>query len=80
MEGLASNSGKLHAVQQAFVKEQAAQCGYCLNGRVMASVQLLNENSNPDDAEIRKALQLQLCRCGTQTRVIKAIKAAVKNV
>jgi nicotinate dehydrogenase subunit A len=78
LEGLASDSGKLHVVQEAFVKEQAAQCGYCLNGMVMAAVELLNKNSNPDDVEIREALQLHLCRCGAQTRVIKAIKTAAK--
>lgn len=80
LEGLVNDSGELHAVQEAFVREQAAQCGYCLNGMVMASVQLLNENPNPDNMEIREALQLQLCRCGTQTRVIKAIQTAAKNL
>ena len=80
LKGLANDSGKLHVVQEAFVKEQAAQCGYCLNGMVMAAVQLLNDNPNPDDVEIRKALQLNLCRCGTHTRVIKAVKSAVRDL
>ncbi|MCJ7467210.1 MAG: (2Fe-2S)-binding protein [Maribacter sp.] len=79
LEGLASTSGKLHVVQEAFVKEQAAQCGYCLNGMVMAAVGLLNKNPNPDDAEIRNALQMNLCRCGAHTRIIRAIKTAAKT-
>lgn len=79
LEGLADN-GKMHVVQEAFVKEQAAQCGYCLNGIVIASVALLNKNPNPDDVEIKKALELHLCRCGTQTRIIRAIKTASKNL
>tara|TARA_R110002167_G_scaffold128570_12_gene310941 strand:- start:832 stop:1116 length:285 start_codon:yes stop_codon:yes gene_type:complete len=80
LEGLANEHGELHVVQEAFVKEQAAQCGYCLNGMVMAAVGLLKRNTNPDDAEIRKALQLHLCRCGAHTRVIKAVKTAAKNL
>jgi aerobic-type carbon monoxide dehydrogenase small subunit (CoxS/CutS family) len=80
LEGLASASGKLHVVQEAFVKEQAAQCGYCLNGMVMAAVGLLNNNPNPNDAEIRNALQMNLCRCGAHTRIIRAIKTAAQNL
>ncbi len=80
LEGLASTTGKLHAVQAAFVKEQAAQCGYCLNGMVMAAVGLLTKNPNPNDAEIRNALQMNLCRCSAHTRIIRAIKTAAKNL
>ena len=80
LEGLADESGKLHAVQAAFVEEQAAQCGYCSNGMVMSAVSLLNRNPNPDDAEIRQALQLNLCRCSAHSRIIKAIKTAAKNI
>ncbi len=80
LEGLASTTGKLHAVQAAFVKEQAAQCGYCLNGMVMAAVGLLSKNPNPDDTEIRSALQMNLCRCSAHTRIIRAIKTAAKNL
>tara|TARA_R100001369_G_scaffold85493_1_gene119228 strand:- start:699 stop:1163 length:465 start_codon:yes stop_codon:yes gene_type:complete len=80
LEGLESAKGQLHAVQQAFVNEQAAQCGYCLNGMVMSAVGLLNTNSNPDEKEIRNALQGNLCRCGTHTRIIRAIKTAAKNL
>ncbi|TXE10236.1 (2Fe-2S)-binding protein [Algoriphagus aquimarinus] len=80
LEGLASENGKLHAVQDAFNQEQAAQCGYCLNGMVMASVGLLNDNPNPNDSEIRDALQLNLCRCSAHTRIIQAVKTASKNL
>lgn len=80
LEGLTTNKGKLHAVQQAFVDEQAAQCGYCLNGMVMTAVGLLNSNPNPDEMEIKTALQGNLCRCGTHTRIIRAIKTAAKSL
>jgi aerobic-type carbon monoxide dehydrogenase small subunit (CoxS/CutS family) len=80
LEGLVSSDGKLHAVQDAVVKEQATQCGYCLNGMVIAAVGLLNKNPNPDDSEIRTALQGNLCRCGAHTRIIRAIKNAAKNL
>ena len=80
LEGLESSEGQLHTVQQAFVNEQAAQCGYCLNGMLMSAVGLLNTNSNPDEKEIRNALQGNLCRCGTHTRIIRAIKTAAKNL
>ncbi|WP_317045728.1 MULTISPECIES: (2Fe-2S)-binding protein [Arenibacter] len=80
LEGLASDSGKLHAVQEAFVKEQAAQCGYCLNGMVMAAVSLLNKNPNPNEMEIKNTLQGNLCRCGSHTRIIRAIKTAANSL
>ena len=76
LEGLASNNNTLHPVQEAFVQEQAAQCGYCLNGMVMAAVSLLQENPHPDDAAIRAALQRVLCRCGSQARILRAVKRA----
>lgn len=75
LEGLAKNN-RLHPVQEAFVEEQAAQCGYCLNGMVMSAVALLAENPEPDDAAIREGLERALCRCGTQSRIIKAVKRA----
>jgi nicotinate dehydrogenase subunit A len=80
LEGLADSDGKLHAVQDAFVKEQAAQCGYCLNGMVMAAVDLLSKNPQPDDTAIREALQFNLCRCGTHTRIIKAVQRAAQTL
>jgi nicotinate dehydrogenase subunit A len=75
LEGLQKNN-TLHPVQQAFVQEQAAQCGYCMNGMVISAVALLNENPKPDDKAIREGLQRSLCRCGTHTRIIKAVKRA----
>ncbi|MBM1107288.1 (2Fe-2S)-binding protein [Aurantibacter crassamenti] len=79
LEGLENPSGKLHAVQEAIIKEQAAQCGYCLNGMVMAAVSLLNKNPNPDEREIKNALEMNLCRCGAHTRIIRAIKIAANT-
>ena len=70
----------LHPVQEAFVQEQAAQCGYCLNGMVISAVALLAENSNPDDAAIRAGLERSLCRCGTQSRIIRAVKKAAEKI
>ena len=75
LEGLAKDN-QLHPVQEAFVQEQAAQCGYCLNGMVISAVALLSENPKPDDAAIRAGLERSLCRCGTQSRIIRAVKRA----
>lgn len=79
LEGLVKENGELHEVQKAFVEEQAAQCGYCLNGLVMASVALLNSNADPSERQIRRKLELNICRCGTHSRVIKAVKRAAKG-
>jgi nicotinate dehydrogenase subunit A len=79
LEGLTRPDGSLHPVQRAFVKEQAAQCGYCLNGMVIASVALLQNNKKPDEAAIRAGLDRNLCRCGTHTRMIKAVQTAAKE-
>lgn len=78
IEGLAEN-GNLHPLQQAFIDEQAAQCGYCLNGVLINSVSLLNENKNPTAAEIKNGLEKNICRCGTHSRFIKAIKKVSKS-
>lgn len=75
LEGLEEN-GKLHPVQQAFIDVQAAQCGYCVNGMIMTAVALLKENPSPTENEIRKALNPVICRCGTHSRFIKAVKLA----
>lgn len=69
---------KLHVVQEAFVQEQAAQCGYCLNGMVMSAVSLLSENPSPGDDDIRIAMQRALCRCGSYDRIFSAIKKAIE--
>lgn len=79
LEGLTRADGSLHPVQRAFVKEQAAQCGYCLNGMVMSTVALLQNNKKPDEAAIRAGLDRNLCRCGTHTRIIKAVQTAAKE-
>ena len=79
LEGLADENGGLHRVQKAFVEEQAAQCGYCLNGLIMASVALLEKNASPSDSEIKQKLELNICRCGIHSRVVKAVKKASIN-
>lgn len=76
LEGLMDENGRLHKIQEAFVKEQAAQCGYCLNGIIIASVALLNENPSPTDNEIKEKLKLNICRCGVHSRVVRAVKRA----
>jgi len=76
LEGLVSKNGNLHKVQQAFIDEQAAQCGYCLNGMVMGTVSLLNEIPDPSEEEIRSRLSAHICRCGVHSRIIKAVKKA----
>src|SRR5215831_11108726 len=79
LEGLSQNN-ELNPVQKAFVQEQAAQCGYCLNGMVITAVSLLAENPHPDDKAIRDSLHLSLCRCGTHARILRAIKRATELV
>ncbi len=70
---------KLHPVQQSFVTHQAAQCGYCLNGMLISSVALLRKNPSPSDSEIREALNQVICRCGTHSRFIRAVKSAADS-
>jgi nicotinate dehydrogenase subunit A len=71
--GTADNPG---AVQQAFIDEQAAQCGYCIAGMVTRAQALLENNPNPSDAEIRTAMSPSLCRCGTHMRILRAVRRA----
>lgn len=66
----------LHPLQQAFLDEQAAQCGYCTAGMIMAAKALLDNNPAPTDEEIRQALERNLCRCGIYDRVMKAVRRA----
>jgi nicotinate dehydrogenase subunit A len=75
LEGLAVD-GALHAVQQAFVDTQAAQCGYCLNGMVMGTVALLRRVAQPTDEQTRAALSHNLCRCGTHLEILAAVQRA----
>jgi nicotinate dehydrogenase subunit A len=77
LEGLGT-AEKLHPVQQAFIDEQAAQCGYCINGMIMQAAALLQENKNPSEAEIKQALAANLCRCGTHLRIVRAVKRAAE--
>ena len=65
-----------HALQAAFIEEQAAQCGYCMNGMIMVSKVLLDKNPHPTDDQIKQALNGNLCRCGSHLRVIRAVKRA----
>jgi nicotinate dehydrogenase subunit A len=75
VEGLASN-GTLHPLQQAFLDEQAGQCGYCLSGILISAAALLRSNPTPSRAEIVAALDPHLCRCGMHNRVIRAVQRA----
>jgi len=75
VEGL-STGGKPHPLQQAFIDEQAAQCGYCATGIIMSAKALLDANPRPTDAQVRAALKGNLCRCGTHQRILKAIQRA----
>lgn len=79
IEGLAS-SGTLHPVQEAFLEVEAFQCGYCTPGMVMATVALLRVNPSPTDADIARALDRNLCRCGTYPRIVRAIRLAAEKV
>ena len=75
LEGLGSTK-KMHKIQQAFVDEQALQCGYCINGMIMTTKALLDKNPKPTDSQIKEALASNLCRCGTHTRILRAVKRA----
>jgi len=77
LEGLGSVA-KPHALQAAFVEEQAAQCGYCMNGILMNSKVLLDKNPSPSEDDIRRALDPILCRCGSHLRVIRAVQRAAQ--
>ena len=70
------NTKKMHKIQQAFVDEQALQCGYCINGMIMTTKALLDKNPKPSDAQIKEALAGNLCRCGTHLRILRAVKRA----
>ena len=79
LEGLAdAETGALHPVQAAFVAEEGAQCGYCLNGMVMSAVALLRQDPNPDESQIRAALAHNLCRCGTHKEIVASVLHAAR--
>jgi nicotinate dehydrogenase subunit A len=75
LEGLGT-SARPSKLQQAFIDEQAAQCGYCINGMIMSSAALLEKNKTPSESDIRAALADNLCRCGTHKRIVAAVKRA----
>ena len=79
LEGLGA-PGKLHALQKAFIEEQAVQCGYCIPGIIMSAKALLDANAKPTDGDIREALAGNLCRCGTHTRIVRAIQRAAREL
>jgi nicotinate dehydrogenase subunit A len=79
LEGLGTPE-KPHPIQQAFIDEQAVQCGYCMNGMIMQSKALLDENKRPSEAQIRQALANNLCRCGTHVRIVRAVKRASEKL
>jgi len=74
LEGL----GEKHPVVEAFIEESAAQCGYCINGMVMQSIVFLKGNPRPTEGQIKKALNANICRCGTQYRIVKAVQRAAR--
>ena len=75
VEGL-GEAGRLHPLQQAFIDEQAAQCGYCLSGILVHSAAFLDATPDPTEAEVRLALDGHLCRCGTHNRIVRAVLRA----
>ncbi|WP_395055807.1 (2Fe-2S)-binding protein [Polaromonas sp.] len=77
LEGL-GGADRLHPVQQAFIDEQAAQCGYCMSGMMVMTAALLARNPDPTDEEIRRELSGNLCRCGTHLEILKAVRRAAE--
>lgn len=77
LEALATEKNP-HPVVEAFIDEGAAQCGYCINGMVMQSVAFLKKNPRPTEAQIKKALNANICRCGTHYRIVRAVERASK--
>ncbi|MEM7032178.1 MAG: (2Fe-2S)-binding protein [Chloroflexota bacterium] len=79
LEGIGT-ADNLHPLQQAFIDEQALQCGYCISGIIVAAKALLDQNPSPSDAQIREALAVHLCRCGAHPRILRAIKRATAEM
>ncbi len=79
IEGL-GDLDKLHPLQRAFIREQAAQCGYCINGMIMTAKALLDRNPHPTEAQVREGLALNLCRCGTHGRIVRAVLRAADSM
>ncbi|MBH3389352.1 (2Fe-2S)-binding protein [Pseudomonas putida] len=78
LEGLGSKAAP-HPVQQAFIAEQAAQCGYCMNGMIMTTKALLDRIPDPSDEQIRQELSGNLCRCGTHVEILRAVRRAAET-
>jgi nicotinate dehydrogenase subunit A len=79
VEGLGTPE-RPHALQRAFIAEQAAQCGYCSSGILVTSAALLARNPDPSDCEVRAALDRHLCRCGTHNRIVRAVLRAAREL
>jgi len=77
LEGIGSRE-RPHPVQQAFIDEQAAQCGYCMNGMIMTAKALLDRNPHPTETQIRNELSANLCRCGTHLEILRAVMRAAR--
>ena len=80
IEGLARGGGALHPVQRAWLEERVVQCGFCQAGQIMQAIDLLSENESPSEDDIAEAMSGNLCRCGTQTRVRRAIQRAAEEM
>ena len=78
IEGLGTVD-KPHPLQRAFIEEQAAQCGYCINGMIMSAAELLERLPQPTEQQVREGLAANLCRCGTQGRIIRAVLRAARE-
>jgi nicotinate dehydrogenase subunit A len=79
LEGLGTPQ-KPHPLQNAFIEEQAVQCGYCINGMIMQAAALLQTNRRPTESQIKEALANNLCRCGTHVRIVRAVKRASETL
>jgi nicotinate dehydrogenase subunit A len=79
IEGLGTIE-KPHPLQQAFIDEQAAQCGYCINGMIMAAKDILDRIPHPTEQDVREGLAANLCRCGTHGRIIRAVLRAAQSM
>src|SRR5436305_10908346 len=79
LEGLGTTD-RPHPLQRAFVGEQAAQCGYCINGMIMSAKALLDRNPRPSENDVRQALAANLCRCGTHNRIVRAVLHAANEM
>jgi aerobic carbon-monoxide dehydrogenase small subunit len=80
IEGLAAGNGGLHPVQQAFHDEHALQCGFCTPGMIMAACDLLGENPDPSEAEVREGIEGNLCRCTGYQNIVRAVQSAARTM